>query len=162
VFAHYQFGELDMGERTRHVEATIRTLFKAQRLAVLSTQNSGQPYASLVAFVASEDLEHLYFATARTTRKYNNLDHDPRVAMLIDSRSNLDSDLHEAVAVTAVGTATEVRGEQKDYGVRLYLSKHPYLHDFIRAETCALIRVEVKTYYLVSRFQQVMELHISR
>ncbi|MGA7875882.1 MAG: pyridoxamine 5'-phosphate oxidase family protein [Desulfoferrobacter sp.] len=150
-----------MHESTRYVEDTIKALFKAQKLAVLSTQNSGQPYASLVAFVADEDLTHLYFATARTTRKYHNLETDPRVAMLMDSRSNLDSDLHEAVAVTAIGTASEIRGQDKSHGIRLYLSKHPYLQDFVRAESCALIRIVVKTYYLVSRFQQVMELHIS-
>lgn len=149
-----------MSESAGKVEETIRALFRSQKLAVLSTQRSGQPYASLVAFVASEDLKHLYFATARTTRKYNNLDVDPRVAMLMDSRSNLESDIHTAVAVTATGTAGEVSEQEKDPGVLLYLSKHPYLQDFIRAESCALIRVAVETYYLVSRFQQVMELHI--
>ena len=147
-------------ESAGYVEETIRTLFRTQKLAVLSTHSSGQPYASLVAFVASEDLEHLYFATIRTTRKYNNLAVDPRVAMLIDSRSNLDSDIHAAVAVTATGTATEVRDQEKTQSIELYLSKHPYLQDFIRAESCALIRVSVQTYYLVSRFQQVMELRL--
>ncbi len=149
-----------MSESANYVEETIRDLFRTQKLAVLSTQSSGQPYASLVAFVASKDLKHLYFATARTTRKYHNLDLDPRVAMLMDSRSNLESDIHTAVAVTATGTAGEIRGQEKDEAVRLYLSKHPYLQDFIRAESCALIRVSVQTYYLVSRFQQVMELHL--
>lgn len=151
---------MDINESTKIVEQTIRNLFRTQKLAVLSTHNSGQPYASLVAFVATEDLKHLYFATARTTRKYHNLTVDPRVAMLIDSRSHLDSDIHTAVAVTATGMAKEVSGPEKDQGVRRYLSKHPYLKDFIGAETCALIRLTVKTYYLVSRFQQVMELHI--
>ena len=80
--------------------------------------------------------------------------------MLMDSRSNLESDIHTAVAVTATGTAGEGRGQEKEQGVRLYLSKHPYLQDFIQAESCALIRVRVETYYLVSRFQQVMELHV--
>jgi nitroimidazol reductase NimA-like FMN-containing flavoprotein (pyridoxamine 5'-phosphate oxidase superfamily) len=150
-----------MHESTEYVEKTIRKLFKTQRLAVLSTQSSGQPYASLVAFVSDEDLAHLYFATARTTRKYHNLNADPRVAILMDSRSNLESDIHEAVAVTAVGTASELSGQDKKQGIELYLSKHPYLQDFVRAESCALIRVAVKTYYLVTRFQQVMELHIS-
>ena len=149
-----------MSESAGNVEDTIRALFRTQKLAVLSTHGSGQPYASLVAFVSSPDLKHLYFATARTTRKYHNLDVDPRVAMLMDSRSNLESDIHTAVAVTATGTAGEVREQEKDPGVRLYLSKHPYLQDFIRAESCALIRVKVETYYLVSRFQQVMVLHV--
>jgi len=149
-----------MNESAGNVEDTIRTPFGTQKLAVLSTQRSGQPYASLVAFVASGDLKHLYFATARTTRKYHNLEVDPRVAMLIDSRSNLESDIHTAVAVTATGNAGEVRAQERDQGVRLYLAKHPYLQDFIRAESCALIRVAVETYYLVSLFQQVMELHV--
>ena len=80
--------------------------------------------------------------------------------MLMDSRSNLDSDIHTAVAVTVTGTAGEVREQEKDAGVRLYLSKHPYLQDFILAESRALIRVAVETYYLVSRFQQVTELRV--
>ncbi|MEN6490258.1 MAG: pyridoxamine 5'-phosphate oxidase family protein [Smithella sp.] len=149
-----------MSESDSYVEDTIRELLRTQKLAVLSTHGSGQPYASLVAFVASGDLKYLYFATARSTRKYHNLDVDPRVAMLIDSRSNLESDIHEAAAVTATGNAGEVWEQEKDQGVRLYLPKHPYLQDFIRAESCALIRVTVETYYLVSRFQQVMELHV--
>jgi nitroimidazol reductase NimA-like FMN-containing flavoprotein (pyridoxamine 5'-phosphate oxidase superfamily) len=149
-----------MGENAESIEETLRALFGTQRLAVLSTQGSGQPYASLVAFVASDDLKYLYFATARTTRKYHHLDVDPRVAMLMDSRSNLESDIHTAIAVTATGRAVEVIDTERDLGVRLYLSKHPYLQDFVRAQSCALIRVEVDTYYLVSRFQHVMELHI--
>lgn len=152
---------MEKSDSAMYVEETIRTLFRTQKLAVLSTHNSGQPYASLVAFVASEDLKHLYFATARTTRKYHNMAIDPRVAMLMDSRSNLDLDIHTAVAVTATGTAAEVRDQDKDQSVRLYLSRHPYLQDFIQAESCALMQVAVNTYYLVTRFQQVMELHVS-
>jgi heme iron utilization protein len=151
---------MDIDESTKVVEKTIRDLFRMQKLAVLSTHNAGQPYASLVAFAATEDLRHLYFATARTTRKYRNLSLDPRVAMLMDSRSNLDSDVHTAVAVTATGTAAEVNGQERDQGAQRYLARHPYLQDFIGAETCAFVRVAVRTYYLVSRFQQVMELHL--
>ena len=151
---------MDIDESAKVVEKTIRDLFRMQKLAVLSTHNAGQPYASLVAFAATEDLRHLYFATARTTRKYRNLSLDPRVAMLMDSRSNLDSDVHTAVAVTATGTAVEVSGQERDQGAQRYLARHPYLQDFIGAETCAFVRVTVKTYYLVSRFQQVMELHL--
>jgi nitroimidazol reductase NimA-like FMN-containing flavoprotein (pyridoxamine 5'-phosphate oxidase superfamily) len=76
---------MDINDSAKVAEETIRDLFGTQKLAGLSTQNSGQPYASLVAFVASADLKHLYFATARTTRKHNNLTVDPRVAMLMDS-----------------------------------------------------------------------------
>ena len=49
-----------MHDDASYVENAIRTLFKVQKLAVLSTHNSGQPYASLVAFVASEDLRQIF------------------------------------------------------------------------------------------------------
>jgi nitroimidazol reductase NimA-like FMN-containing flavoprotein (pyridoxamine 5'-phosphate oxidase superfamily) len=149
-----------MEEHGVHVEEAIRALLTTQKLAVLSTQGSGQPYASLVAFAASGDLGHLYFATARTTRKFHNLAADPRVAMLMDSRSNDDADIHAAMAVTATGTAREVGEPEREPAAQLFLAKHPYLRDFVQAPSCALIRVEVGAYTLVSRFQQVMELHI--
>lgn len=158
----YHGGAMDGSEHCMVVEETLRDLFRTQRLAVLSTHAHGQPYASLVAFAASEDLRNLYFATARTTRKYSNLTVDPRVALLVDNRSNLDSDIHRAVAATATGTAVEVGGREREPALQRYLLRHPYLRDFVHAETCALIRVNVRVYYLVSRFQQVMELHLER
>lgn len=139
----------------------VRELLQSQQLSVLATHNKGQPYASLVAFAAAQDLKEIYFATSRTTRKYANLTADPRVAVLVDSRSNRVSDFHRATAATVVGKAHEVDDEERDSIARLYLSKHPHLKEFVQSPTCALLRVRVKTYYLVSKFQKVMELHIT-
>jgi len=138
----------------------VKALLASQKLAVLSTQQSGHPYSSLVCFFASEDLKRLFFATPRTTRKFTNLQADARVSLLIDSRTNRETDLHEAMAATAVGTAAEIRAEDRDAVHRAYLKKHPYLEDFITAPTSAMIRVTVSAYFVVKRFQQVMELHL--
>ena len=141
---------------------TVGELLRSQKLAVLSTHNKGQPYASLVVFAATEDLKHLLFATTRATRKYDNLSHDPRVALLIDSRSNLNSDIHGAIAVTATGVAEEVGEKEKEALLKIYLAKHPHLKEFVHSPTCALLRIKVEAYYLVSKFQKVFELRISR
>ncbi|NIO06250.1 MAG: pyridoxamine 5'-phosphate oxidase family protein [Proteobacteria bacterium] len=138
----------------------LKDLFNAQHLGVLATQGGGQPYSSLVAFAATDDLKYLVFATTRATRKYANLSSESRVAMLIDNRTNQDSDFHNAMAVTAMGTAEEVKDSEKDQLVKRYLAKHPYLEGFVTAPTCALLKVRVDKYYLVSRFQNVMELHL--
>ncbi|MEJ2363570.1 MAG: pyridoxamine 5'-phosphate oxidase family protein [Deltaproteobacteria bacterium] len=138
----------------------IRELFSSQRLAVLGTQRGGQPYANLVAFAASNDLKSLYFATARATRKYANIEADARVTMLIDNRSNQNSDFSQAAAVTATGSAKEVVDSKRDEVLAIYLTKHPMLEEFVRSPTCALLRVEVQTYYLVRRFQNVVELRV--
>jgi hypothetical protein len=46
-------------ETTAQLKAFLKDLFASQRLAVLATQSKKQPYGNLVAFVATEDLNHL-------------------------------------------------------------------------------------------------------
>ena len=57
-------------ETNKQVRERLGELFRSQNLAALSTQNAGQPYASLVAFYAADDLRHIYFVTPKTTRKF--------------------------------------------------------------------------------------------
>jgi nitroimidazol reductase NimA-like FMN-containing flavoprotein (pyridoxamine 5'-phosphate oxidase superfamily) len=149
-------------EPTQEIRDRLRDLCASQKLAVVSTHSGGQPYASLVAFVASDDLRHIFFVTARTTRKFANLTKDPRVAVLINSSTNAESDFHEAVSITATGIAEEIEGSERQGILKLYLSKHPYLVDFAKSPSCALIRVAARSYYMVQNFQKVMELHVDR
>jgi nitroimidazol reductase NimA-like FMN-containing flavoprotein (pyridoxamine 5'-phosphate oxidase superfamily) len=142
------------------LELLIRELFESQKLAVLGTQNEGQPYANLIAFAPSHDLKGLYFVTARATRKYANIEADARVTVLIDNRSNQDSDFSQAAAVTATGSAQEVVDAKRDEVLDIYLAKQPMLKDFVESPSCALLEIKVETYYLVRRFQNVMELHV--
>ncbi|MEJ2070750.1 MAG: pyridoxamine 5'-phosphate oxidase family protein [Syntrophobacterales bacterium] len=137
----------------------VQSLLHSQRLAVLSTLMSGRPYSNLIAFAVTDDLRDIFFATTRATRKIANLTAEPRVSLLIDNRSNQETDFGEASAVTVLGTAEEVLGPERDKYLRLYLKKHPYLEDFITAPTCALIRVKVEKYIMVTQFQEVREVY---
>jgi nitroimidazol reductase NimA-like FMN-containing flavoprotein (pyridoxamine 5'-phosphate oxidase superfamily) len=141
------------------LELVLQALFAAQRFAILATQEGALPYVSLMAFAATSDLRQLLFTMERQTRKYANLHANPRTAVLIDSRSNQSSDTHSAIAVTALGAAEEVAGMERDDLLRLYLAKHPHLAEFTRLPSCALIRINVESYYVVSNFQEVRELH---
>ena len=138
----------------------LRELFARERLGVLATHGPEHPYASLVAVRASDDLRHLYFSTTRATRKFHFLTSDPNVAMLVDSRSDEDLDFHGAVAATAVGTARELEGDERTAVLTVFLDRHPHLRGFASAPTSALVELTVRTYYLVSRFQNVTELHM--
>jgi len=149
-------------ERISRLKEFLKDLFSSQRLAVLATQNRRQPYGNLVAFMATDDLKHLLFATTRATRKYANISRNPRIAMVVDNRSNQEADFHQAAAVTATGVVKEVEGPEKERFQKLYLSRHPYLKEFVSSPTCALLKMEVETYYVVNRFQNVMELHIKK
>lgn len=142
------------------IRQRLESLLREQRLAVLSTQKGVQPYSSLVAFAATDDLKHLLFATHRGTRKYANLLENGHVAMLVDNRSNEESDFQNAIAATATGMAQELRGPEKEALLERYLDKHPYLGDFVSSAPCAFFKVAVDIYYVVTRFQEVTALHV--
>lgn len=136
----------------------LRRLLVSQQVAVLSTHHGGQPYGNLVGFAASHDLRSLFFATARTTRKFANIQADGRVAMTIDNRRRSEADFFEALGVTACGRAEENAKSPKSRFLKRYLTKHPYLKDFVMSPNCAFIRVRVEKYVIVRRFQEVVEL----
>ncbi len=149
-------------ESEKGLRKTLSRLLDHCRLAVLATHRDGQPYASLVAFAVTDDLRYLYFATPRSTRKFTNLAVDGRIALLISDDANQVEDFHRAMAVTAVGVGREVEGEEKERALELYLGKHPYLEDFVRAPTCALVELRARSFFLVRHFQNVMELHLEQ
>ena len=145
---------------TTALENMLKEVLGSQNLAVIATQKEGQPFTNLVAFVASDDLKHLVFATTRATRKFANLTADERVALLVDNRRNQASDFGNAVGVTAFGRAAEVENAEREYFLNLYLAKHSHLKGFATAPTCALIKVKVDRYEVVQRFQNVFELRV--
>lgn len=144
------------------LQSEIAKLLLSQKLAVLSTQTpEGLPYASLIAFAATEDLQKIVLATPKATRKFANIKNNPNVALLIDDRSNMDQDFHDAKAVTVLGAVDQIDVDiSQDELAMLYLKKHPYLEGFIRSPSTAFLSISVWRYYMVSRFQEVMELHI--
>lgn len=151
-----------MGQDLAGTKNALKKLLRSQPLAVLSTQESGQPYASLVAFASSEDLTRLYFATIRSTRKFANILKDSRVAILVDNRSNSPADFHQAAAATAIGRSEEVASSRRNDVLKLYLAKHPYLKSFVESPTCALCEIHIRTYFVVTRFQDVVEVHFNK
>jgi len=137
----------------------LRGLFASQQLAVLATQNEGQPYGNLVAFAATDEFRHLIFVTNRNTRKYTNLTENKKVALLIDSRRNQISDFHTAVAVTAVGTAQEITGNERELLAGVYVAKHPHLGEFINRPDSAVMKVTVSD-YIVAGFDKAQSMHL--
>jgi nitroimidazol reductase NimA-like FMN-containing flavoprotein (pyridoxamine 5'-phosphate oxidase superfamily) len=144
-----------------NVEHDIRQLLQNEQLAVLSTEQQGQPYASLVAFAVTAGLGNLVFCTPKTTRKFSNLTNNPRVAMLINNCRNQASDIDNAVSVTAVGKAAEVVDTSKEDLSALYLQKHLHLKEFLQAESTALVRIRVQHYFMVRKFQDVYEYDVN-
>lgn len=148
--------------RASELLPVIEALFLTQRFAVLSTQGDGAPYGNLVAFASADRLTKLIFVTPRATRKFSNILSEPRVALVIDNRSNDSSDFSDAIAVTATGRAFESDSNERERLLDVYLAKHPHLKEFARSPSCAIVSIDVDVYYSVYGFQNVIELHFKK
>lgn len=140
------------------VRARGTEILSGERTGVLALGGeSGEPYAALVAYLASPDEREIYFATLRATRKYERLRAQPEVALLIDTRTRRAEDLSEAEALTALGRAEEPDPAERGAIAERFVARHPALAGFLAEPCCALVRIRVRRYILVSRFQQVRE-----
>jgi hypothetical protein len=139
--------------------AKVQSLMVEQRFGVLCTaQPDGQPYTSLVAVVACEDLGQVAFATLRGTRKFANVTFEPRVALLLDDRANQPADLLQAATLTVLGRTRELEGSERDRWITALHSKHASLGEFFRSADCAVVVIDVDRLLLVTEFQRVIEL----
>lgn len=150
-----------MADPSEDVRSRIASLLQTQRLGVLATAGGEGPHATLVAFWGAPDLKRIAFATPRTTRKFANLTEHPQVALIVDNSRNEPDDFHAAEAVTAAGTARVLEEPDRSETAARYLLRHPYLRDFLRSPTTALVEIAVNRYSLVRRFQTVMELSLT-
>jgi len=139
----------------------LQQIVATQRFAVLATQQSNQPYINLVAFAASDDLSTISFATSRNTQKYRNLQENDKVAILIDTRRNEPSDLTGALAITALGSASEVVKDGKDSLIHKYIDRHPVLKEFVIRPETAIINVKI-TDYILAQFDRVERIQLEK
>jgi hypothetical protein len=139
------------------IRPALRALLADQRYAVLATDDRGQPFTSLMAFAASDDLDRLVVLTERGTRKFANLQANPRVALLIDDRGNHGSDTEDAVALTVIARAREADAVARSDLLPLYLARHPQLAGFAASMSCAVVELQVESFLLASRFRHVAQ-----
>ena len=134
---------------TETIKKYIGDIFQATTHAVLATESNGQPHASLVAVTPTDDFVHLIFATYRSTRKYNNLINNGKVAILFENRYFNNLNQQESTVLTAFGYANEVIKDEYEMARQMHLLKHPEQHTFLLSANCAIFRVVVHAYQFV-------------
>ncbi|TYT75770.1 pyridoxamine 5'-phosphate oxidase family protein [Desulfobotulus mexicanus] len=144
-----------MAKNPGDIDETIRRVLERNRLAVLATQREGQPHASLMAFTPLEGLRFLAFATYRDTLKYESIQQDRRVAILVEDRERDDSQPGRRIVLTALGEAVETPEEERQANIATHLARHPDLQGFLSSPECEFIRVAVQAYQVVSGVDDV-------
>ncbi|MBC8412520.1 pyridoxamine 5'-phosphate oxidase family protein [bacterium] len=142
-------GAVDVKER-------LKILNKAQKHAVLATDDEGQPYTSLVAFALTPDIDGVIFVTPKKTNKYQNILKNRKVSLMIDSRSNSEAGYMRSEAVTILGTAAPLKkGNKRDELSGVLIRKHPGLEEFITAASSALVLISFTELIHAGQFQRV-------
>ncbi len=95
----------------------IYNFLKQHKLAVVSTVSvDGKPESAVVGIAVSKELE-IVFDTLKTSRKYENMVHNPNVALVIG--------WDDEITVQFEGIATELRGPEDDHCRGIYFEAYP-------------------------------------
>ena len=137
------------------IKKVVEAALQSNRFAVLATEGEGQPHASLIAITPVDSYRQLVFATYRSTRKFRNLAHNGKVAILYEIQKTGRSD-EKSYVITAFGFAKEIMIEENDSTLSAHLKRHPDLGPFLRSSDCALILVTVEAYQIVHGIDNVI------
>lgn len=137
------------------IKTYIEDIFQISRYAVLATEGDWQPHASLIAVTPMENFRKLIFATYRNTRKYQNLTHNGKVAVLVESIDINRSGLKDSFVLTAFGQVEDIENKENNRIFETHLERHPGLLSFLQSEDCSLVRIKVDTYQVVRGIDDV-------
>ena len=140
----------------KYIEEALQT----NQLAVLATVGDDQPHASLIAFTPFEGFRQLIFATYRNTRKFQNMVHNNKVAVLIEGKNEDKSGIQNGFVITAYGRTEEISIDANNIALNTLLYKHPDLLSFTEEEDCVLISVKVEKYQVVQGIDNVVWLSV--
>ncbi len=144
-----------MPQEPGEIQDTIKRVLERNRYAVLSTQRNGQPHASLIAFTPLEGVKVLAFATYRDTLKFESMQADRRVAILIEDREGDANQSERRIVLTAVGEAINTPEADRQALIQTHLRKHPDLGTFLSSPDCEFVRVAIHAYQVVGHIDDV-------
>ena len=145
--------------REETIKNKIRLLVESQATAVLATAADSQPYASLVGFSYSADLKKIFFATPNNTTKYRNLADNPNISLIIDSRICNQKDFSRSAAITVMGEAHELEGEDRSQKLADHAARLPGLAGFFSSPTMAMFQIDVQAYIVADGMTEVAVYH---
>jgi nitroimidazol reductase NimA-like FMN-containing flavoprotein (pyridoxamine 5'-phosphate oxidase superfamily) len=127
----------------------IENVLKLNKFAVLATESGGQPHASLIAITPFGNFRQLIFATYRNTRKYRNLSHNSKVAVLIENGDVNIKDLQRSIVLTIFGHTEEISLAENEAAYQAHHKRHPDMESFMLSSDCVLIGVIAQSYQVV-------------
>jgi len=126
----------------------MKNFVRKKNICVLSTISGNKPYCSLMAYITDADCKEIYMVTHKNTTKFNNLQKNPWVSLLIDSRETQPRS--DAQALTINGVFFPLLNEGKKQKIRDHmLETFPHMRDFIHDPESELMRIKINSLLLL-------------
>ena len=131
----------------------MKNFVRKKNICVLSTASDNKPYCSLMAYITDTTCEEVYMVTHKNTTKFKNLQKNPWVSLLIDSRETQPRS--NAQALTVTGVFVPLLDENKKQEIRENMLKSfPHMEDFIHHPESELISIKIKSMLLLEGLTQ--------
>jgi len=127
----------------------MKALLKDNSLCILATCSESRPHCSLMTYETDDQGEAIYSVTLNTSRKYKNIELNPNVSLLVDSRLN-DGSIGNIKALTVSGVCYPVRSETKKAAILTRIGQnHPHLRDLLIHPDAEVIAIAVESFLLL-------------
>jgi len=124
-----------------------KDMVKENNFCVLSTCKDNLTNSSLMLYLSDEEGTRLYMLTLRGSMKYANMEENPEVSLLIDTREHLFDRDTEVRALTAYGRSTIIHDEKLNREIIDKLVKrHPSLDTLASMDKATVVQVDVKSF----------------
>ena len=126
----------------------MTALVRKKNVCVLATVSDNKPYCSLMAYITDGSCKEIYMVTHKNTTKFNNLQKNPSVSLLIDSRETQPRS--NAQALTIDGVFIPLIDDNKRQNIRdRMLESFPHMKNFLHHPESEIIRVKINSFLLL-------------
>ena len=142
------------------VEQTLARLIRETRIAALGTLHDGESNLAMVAYAFAEDFSAFYIHVSTLGRHTRDMEHDPRISLLIAERDDGRADPQTLARVAFQGIAELLRREASDYSLikSMYLKRFPEAEPLFSLGDFNLWKITPKSGRFVAGFAQAFNI----
>lgn len=129
----------------------MKEILHGNDFCVLATTDGCKPHASLMSYFCGPTATDVYMLTQRNTRKHTNIQNNPNISLLVDTRLAHHAAPHAGTAaLTAEGTAALLPAcEHRDLLLAM-TTRLPHLAGFARDTEAVIIHMRIHQLQLLN------------
>lgn len=132
-----------------HIFPEMKEVLLSADLLVLATSSPRGPHCSLMAFAVEQDGLSVLLVTPRDTAKFENMQSNPSVCLLVDDRQQNFASRDALRALTMHGDCEFLSGEEEEAAKAAVVKRNPHLADFAGRTDVAALRIRPKSLQLL-------------